>query len=432
MKLSIFCVLVFQIAYISITSAQWQTFENGPQLINGFRFDDVYFTSRDHGSIISQDGYIYTTFDGGNSWLQSEKFNVYLRAIEYLTPEIGFAGSLDHLFLRTDDGGITWRDISHLLPGENKILCGLSHFGESHVHGVGNYAGPALFFKSEDAGTTWSKVELDSLLFAAIDVYFLTDQIGYICGSGPDTGDLIFEGRILKTIDGGNSWELVMRTGEPYTYIWKMDFLENDWIFGSVETFRGERPAIVRSQDNGLTWELVDLPRPDENYFDGQGIGFLTNEKGWFAGYGFGMYATNDGGLAWNKIDETVNVNRFFKVDSTLMLASGMELYFLDLETTSVTTITNPTRLHLPHEILQLSPNPANDVIRLKFRLDNTTSALIDINHIDGQWSRRLQKSILDKGIHDMEIDISDLKPGSYFLSIRTHERHMNRLFIKN
>jgi photosystem II stability/assembly factor-like uncharacterized protein len=432
MKLSFLYTVFFQILTIAVLHAQWQTFDNGPQLINGFRFDDVYFTSRDHGSVISQDGYIYTTFDGGVSWHQSEKFNVYLRAIEYISPEIGFAGSLDHLFLRTDDGGLTWTDISHLLPGDNTILCGLSHYGDAQIHGVGNYAGPALFFKSEDSGNSWTKMDLDSLLFAAIDVYFLTDKIGYICGSGPDTDSLLFEGRILKTIDGGNSWTLIYSTGEPYTYIWKMDFLENGWIFGSVETFRGERPAIVRSQDEGLTWSLVNLPKIDENYFDGQGIGFINNNLGWFAGYGIGMYTTDDGGLEWTKINETVNINRFFKIDSSYILASGMELYFLDLKTTSVSNVPFPDRSHLPHEILQLSPNPAKDFLSLSFRLDNTTSVLMDINQIEGKWSRNIQKSILTQGIHSMEIGISDLIPGKYVLSIRTHERHLNRIFIKH
>jgi len=410
---------------------QWSTFENGPVIINGFRFDDVYFTDRQHGSLISHDGYIYTTFDGGESWITSPKFNVYLRTIEYISPEVGFAGSLNDLFLMTEDGGLNWVDITDRLPAEVTHVCGMDHHTDQYVYAVGNYAGPAMFFKSEDGGSTWEAHNLDSILFGAIDVYFRSPLEGYICGSGPDTGALAYEGRILHTKDGGQSWEILMQTGEPYTYIWKMDFLDNGSIFGSVETFMGVRPAIIRSLDGGQEWELIDLTPDPEYPFDGQGIGFLNDELGWFAGYGFGLYETQDGGMSWDRKYETLNINRFFKVDSTFMLGAGFELYFFDQ--TSVSTIQLPTEAttKFPHAITNLSPNPTRDALTLDYRLDRSTSVLMDICSADGSYVHHIFKKDQSIGDHQVTIDISTLPTGPYFIVLRTHERHLNKMFIK-
>jgi len=425
-----FSILFFLILCLQGYS-QWSTFENGPKIINGFRFDDVYFTDRLHGSVVSHEGFIYTTFDGGESWLTSPRFNVYLRAIEYITPQIGFAGSLNHNFYMTSDGGVTWEDITERLPGEETIVCGLGHYGDRHVYAVGNYGGPAILFKSDDAGDTWSKIVLDSILFGVIDVYFINPMEGYICGSGPDTGALAYEGRILHTSDGGESWKILMQTGEPYTYIWKMDFLEDGRIFGAVETFMGERPAIIRSLNGGVDWELIDLPHDPEFPFDGQGIGFLNDSLGWFAGYGMGIFETRDGGNTWARKPETANINRFFKVSDSFMLGAGFELYFY--EAGSVSTVEWPIqeKAGIPHEITNLSPNPATSELLVQFNLDWGTSVLMDICGIDGTMTQHVFKQNLPAGNHSHSIDIQSLPSGTYFLVLRTHERHLNKQFIK-
>lgn len=418
-------------AFHGTIQGQWSTFENGPTLVNGFRFDDVYFTDRQHGSLISHEGFIYTTFDGGVSWMTSPKFDIYLRTIEYISPEVGFAGSLNNVFLKTEDGGRNWMDVSERLPAEVKHICGMDHYTDQYVYGVGNYAGPAIFFKSEDSGENWSAQSLDSILFGAIDVYFRSPLEGYICGSGPDTGDLAFEGRILYTQDGGNSWEILMRTGEPYTYIWKMDFLDNGAIYGSVETFLGERPAIIRSFDGGKQWELVDLTPDPEFPFDGQGIGFLNDDLGWFAGYGFGLYETMDGGIHWERKYETANINRFFKVDSTFMLGAGFELYFFDETSVSAVNLPSVQKEKIPHAITNLSPNPAKNVLLLDYRLDRNTSVLMDICSADGSLVRHIFKKDQSIGDHQVNIDLSALPAGAYFIVLRTHERHLNKMFVK-
>jgi len=425
-----FSILFFLILCLQGKS-QWSTFENGPKVINGFRFDDVYFTDRLHGSVVSHEGFIYTTFDGGESWLTSPRYNVYLRAIEYISPEVGFAGSLQHSFFMTQDGGVTWTDITDRLPGEETIVCGLGHFGDQNVYAVGNYGGPAIFFKSEDGGETWSRNVLDSLLFGAIDVHFVDPMHGYICGSGPDTGALVYEGLILHTKDGGDTWEVLMRTGEPYTYIWKMDFLNNGKIFGAVETFMGQRPAIIRSLDGGLNWELIDLPHDPEFPFDGQGIGFLNDSLGWFAGYGFGLFETQDGGESWTRNPETANINRFFKVNEHFMLGAGFELYFFEAGTVSTIEWPQSPPSIIPHSIDVILPNPARSELLVEFNLDWSTSVLMDICNFEGTIVQRIVKTDMPAGKHSRSIDIGNLPAGAYFLVIRTNERHLNKRFLK-
>lgn len=85
----------------------------------------------------------------------------------------------------------------------------------SSVYGFQHYISPMVGFRSSgraiykasDGGRTFSRIYTHSegvyLLGGSNDIQFLNDSLGY-CAIG---------NQILKTVDGGNTWEVVVRSG---------------------------------------------------------------------------------------------------------------------------------------------------------------------------------------------------------------------------
>lgn len=427
------CFLSVCLLVLTNLTAQWSRFEQTP-LQSGVRFDDIYFTDRMHGSLVTGDGFIHTTFDGGRTWTASQDYDVYFRAVEYVSGGLGFAGSLERNgpFLVTRDSGRTWVNIADRLPGQYKGICGITHVGDRHIYAVGLFASPARFFRSEDAGETWSVVELDSLSYGLVDVHFLDSLHGFICGTGIQGALQSETGNILETRDGGNTWRVAATTNEPMTYVWKFSFVNDTLAFAAVQNFKGDRPAYLRTTDGGANWTYHEIPW-DGLFIDVQGIGFTSPEEGWICGYGQGMYHTTDGGETWIRdIGITSNVNRLMKVDADFWVASGSSAYFLDHVSSLDGSVSFDQEPMLPHSIEPIRPNPAGDTeAEVSIVLDWSTRAQVDLYEITGRHIMRLSDGKMPAGRHSFRIPADRLKAGTYVCTVRTFERHLSARFVR-
>lgn len=411
-------------------SGQWVVLPDSPEEEGIFRFDDVFFSGPQQGSLISPNGNIYTTRDGGKSWVLATRVNAYLRAIEYADTLHGLASSLQGPMVRTIDGGLTWQDITANVPGDAKGMCGL-HAVDGWYFGVGVFHAPARFFRSRDGGDSWDVIALDSIAFGLVDVHFTDSLHGFIFGTGLEDAVYPEEGSIWYTSDGGNHWIRVGSTGRTNTYIWKMFFASADTLFASVENYLGTTPAYMVSHDAGQSWAYKEIPLGDIGFFDAQAVGFLDSRKGWLAGYGSGMYETTDGGDTWHEIEETANINRFFKRSDGQMMAAGLRLYsFQDItgfELDETKDMPPP-----PHRIVWKSSNPIQGhTAQWDIHLDAPTVALMGIYDQQGRLVKRIEQRILPSGIYSYQWSSAELAPGLYYLSLRTYERHLYYSFIK-
>jgi photosystem II stability/assembly factor-like uncharacterized protein len=110
-------------------------------------------------------------------------------------------------------------------------------------------------------------------------VCFLDSLVGYVGG----------EWVLLRTLDGGNTWEW-LETGYPGWYR-KVFFLtkRKGWALN--------RDFVIATKDGGETWEPLNLD---------PGLGlrtlfFVNEQKGWVAGAEGLIMFTSDGGQSWNK-----------------------------------------------------------------------------------------------------------------------------------
>ncbi|MEZ5195504.1 MAG: YCF48-related protein [Bacteroidales bacterium] len=130
--------------------------QNSPSTDN---FQSVYFIDQDNGWIVSEQGALIFTKDGGNSWQLKN-----------------LSGILESVFFSNNNHGcIVGRTIT---PSDSSLI-----------------------LISEDGGENWSEVD-HFKINRLNDVYFINDDIGWAVGS-IDEWNL---NSCLYTIDGGNTW----------------------------------------------------------------------------------------------------------------------------------------------------------------------------------------------------------------------------------
>ncbi|MGB4846721.1 MAG: YCF48-related protein [Saprospiraceae bacterium] len=385
------------------------------------RYDDIYFVNPNTGWTVNSEGNIFKTTDGGLTWTWLYQNSYYFRSVEFLDENTGFAGTLDSVLLRTNDGGMTWEHVEGLIPNLVQGVCGLSHIGDN-VYGVGIWSYPAYFIKSTDRGDSWTYTDLSGYANGLVDCYFLDENIGFVSGINENLG-----GVILKTIDGGVTWQMVYNTNDGYEYIWKLDFVNSNVAYGSVESF-ANATTIVKTTDGGDTWqELVVSSIP----LDIQGIGFANEEKGWVGPRSSDMWETNDGGITWVPIGNFSNVNRIFRLQEDLLFASSN--YVLKYDNT-ITGIKNEEEAKYAHDIVAAVPNPFSNQLDITIRIDKETYAKLDILSIDGKYIAPIAAERLKQGMYNFQINkkiTANLKIGIYIVLLRTNEGFMTKKVVK-
>lgn len=159
---------------------------------------DVFFINESTGYVVSGNGYIEKTVDGGQSWTQqSSGTTKSLQKIFFLTADVGFVaggcngtscGGAESIILKTTDGGTSWIQLD--VPTKLQIR---SIFFLNEQTGFASMLGK--FISTEDGGVTWSVHEYPGPTVGP--VCFVNESMGYV--KIPSGGRLI-------SLDGGKSW----------------------------------------------------------------------------------------------------------------------------------------------------------------------------------------------------------------------------------
>ncbi len=208
---------------------------------------DVAVPAADHVIVLSADGPIHTTRDGGTSWQIAHVPAVGpLRGISMAGPRTGWAfGS--GVILRTDDGGGRWR--RQRLPGRGADfdLAALALIDEQRAIAVGG-AGQRL--RTIDGGAVWQESSLEATVPgervpAFVDIHCASDRSGR-CWSVD---------RVVRfSTDAGSSWR-ILRTEDALT-IDPVDFGFDQVDVGESDVLRIRAVVEGRPRAADLRWRI--------------------------------------------------------------------------------------------------------------------------------------------------------------------------------
>lgn len=282
-----------------------------PDFGNTWVLDTIPVDSWLFGVDVLDNGSYYVTGEGGSILYKHDDESSWelLQGIDDISlwkvcvPEpdnVWVVGGISKI-MHSIDGGLTWVSDSLI---DYRWLENMYFADAEHGWIVGS-AGPSHLYRTVDAGENWEWVYSGGPGGYISDIQFLNDKVGWIA-----------QGNVMKTVDGGYTWQPLLDTNLNVRSIYFTD--ENHGWFACLSSTLGF------TTDGGLTWTFRD-PEGSNVLLDK--IFFLNNQEGWCSGQRFPennrqinstqpmfiriLLHTLDGGLTWQEITQSEEYHIF-------------------------------------------------------------------------------------------------------------------------
>ncbi|MCO4320872.1 WD40/YVTN/BNR-like repeat-containing protein [Aliidiomarina quisquiliarum] len=272
-------------------------------LVGFDQFKDTYITTGVFGTVLMR--------HGTSDWQQMDiPTSVLLTSVDIIDDDYIWAAGHDGVLLQSTDGGQTWQhrlDGTELLNMEYPWLQARIAEIEAEIDSL------------EDAD------EIDELEFTLEELGFLMQGLDIQFEVGPTKPflDVLFldrstgfalaaYGTLLKTINGGDSWQILNdRIDNPAGYHLNKLLVTDDNILFLL----GEYGLLSRSDDLGESWDALDTP------YDGSFFGGVIDQSGqlWIFGLRGNVFKSADNGESFH----AVNVPTRYNLNNGTVLGDG-------------------------------------------------------------------------------------------------------------
>lgn len=317
---------------------------------------DVYFKDANTGYVCGNSNYFAYTLNGGNSWNQSNPpASVGQRRLKYSNGSIYLVGAYTEIYKSTDDGaswgsmnfvdgtnpnqpaqfvmygidvvgsqiavsgnagiinvstdgGNTWNNKNYSITNTIGGIYGNTNFssiqvlgGAESIDGVSQdeiWLGPSgggYLLYSSNGGADWDK-RATSHTRSVLDVEFIDENTGYICGGFPNNPTGI--GEISKTIDGGISWTyLTLPSIMNTSQINAVSFVDANTGYAAGFRHAFEPGLVWKTTDGGLNWTSQSFDSPPGGSI--VNVHMINVDTGYALANS--LYTTTNGGSNWVK-----------------------------------------------------------------------------------------------------------------------------------
>jgi Secretion system C-terminal sorting domain len=385
----------------------------------------------------------YCTFNGGVDFITADS------GISAWAKFISVSGGNIYYANATTNGGKTWDTIFPRGPDEGISAEGVFACRKQHaLYFDENYQGLLTMFRSTDC-KSYKVLPFQSACdfahvnaFCAPDTavnYLLVDPYlqKYVRGvadpcfykfsdsisptamffADTSTGYLAADSGIaqliLKTIDGGHTWQLIRR--DTTIHISSL-FCASDSVVYAV----GANGRIIKTVNGGISWQNINWSGLNQL----NGVFFLDNSTGFITASNGIIIETTNGGASW--IQQTTGTTdiftKIFFVNDSIGFAAtkGAVLYTINLK--EVTGMNENLNSESKVEIL---PNPVNNFLKIKCNEPIQSCSMSDIS------GKIVLQQLNNEKSQQMIVSLCSVPNGVYFLSVRINDRVVVRKIVK-
>jgi photosystem II stability/assembly factor-like uncharacterized protein len=206
-------------------------------LAGGTSLRAIAFSNPQTGWVAGGNGTILKSTDSGSSWSpQTSNTSLQLNSLVFVDAQTGYAGGASGTLLKTTNAGETWTTIAQ--PGWTKDILSVSASGQTlFAAGADGFC-----VKSTNGGGTWISLDFRTDTRVDVnDVFAVSPTTAYFVGGG---------GFIRSSVDGGASYDygihqMHAKLNDVFFYT-----TTNGWACSEKNN------AILRTTDGGVTWQL--------------------------------------------------------------------------------------------------------------------------------------------------------------------------------
>lgn len=246
------------------------------------------------GNSTSADQAMYST-DGGITWkkaLFSSISSATFRAVEMITPELGYISGSNSALYRTTNSGVNWDSIP--TPAASSVTFYDVDFINSTIGWVFGTTGS--IFKTTDAGATWTQ-QTSAMTGTIYSGSMVDANIGWFSGAS---------GAIYNTTDGGTTWTpQVSGFGTSVVYAVKA-------LSSNIAYIVGASSKISKTTDGGTTWNFGTVPFAASTTI--YAIDFTDQNHGAISGASGRVGITTDGGATWLTENTNNDANTLYAI----------------------------------------------------------------------------------------------------------------------
>lgn len=284
-KVKLIIIILFVFPFCLLSQNRWQFVNPQP---TGYELNKIEKDMYGNLWICGEAGTLMKSSDEGHSWYQVDLMAYsMLYDISTVDNKIWVVGVNGMIFSSTDNGE-TWKSKS---LGNEKALIKVQFINENTGWILTNNK---LVFRTTNGGETWEASSINTN-WTDNDMYFFSNEDGFII-----TGYIYYSpfsqipietrGSLLRTTDGGRSWNTVKDGTVKMNSIY---FLDQNNIFISAFDVK-EKGLLIKSSNTGTTWDTLET---NANYSEiifkdiNNGIGIGSTYLG----------KTTNGGKDWSE-----------------------------------------------------------------------------------------------------------------------------------
>ncbi|MGI8467600.1 MAG: WD40/YVTN/BNR-like repeat-containing protein [Pyrinomonadaceae bacterium] len=262
----------------------------------------------------------------------------WLHSIYFVNEKQGWITGSNGTFLKTSDGGLTWkqtkkftednlRDVYFSDAQNGWLLC------ERDIYGGGEFS-PSYLLKTSDGGETWEKITVTGESRERITRFFFSKD-----GNGFAVGEA---GAIWAMTDDKKIWK---KTSLPVRYL----MLDGKFADNTHGALVGGGGTILFTEDDGLSWNPAAVSGGNIGKLNS--IFFINQRIGWTVGASGKILFTNNGGKFWHEQNSNIskNLSDIFFINTAEGWATGDDGTIL--HTTTAGNIWNAEETGITHKL---------------------------------------------------------------------------------
>lgn len=404
---SIIMITVIVLMTFTTLHAQWHEVKSPTSKT----ITDIHFVDSENGFMSCASGTVLKTTNGGLDW---QAFNTGISAsfmsIFGIDKDTVYTARIS--LYKSTNSGVSWVDYGGLGSSGSTIF---------DIHFLSPKTGFIIksgkLYKTNDYGLSWYEVYK---VYSGGNIIFTSQDTGYVVGGATiicDPGPCNFpfnRGAIIKTTDGGESWQKLMFFNDTLNII-SASFINSNfgYCFSSNNT-------IQKTEDGGLTWISIDTGITGNisgGLFINKSIGFIIT--------GGQIYITKNGGMNWD-LEYTVSDGGLFEIgNSNKMVVAGGPNGLICVRNLDDITNNKQSEYFNSKEVL-IYPNPANSYVTIQYNKSQAVQYLLTLRDTRGQ--EVLSEKVVFNKVYNM--DLNNIKGGIYFLTLTNNKEQVVKKIV--